>query len=217
MWRPPAVSHWIAVEPLLQPLRRHHVPCHTGASDRTLCGYPSRYRSRAQVRRSTLSGEAARTAHATRWEGSRAAGQRHRTGSASSGASARARFQSSCRSRPPHRTPRCARTVQSASNAFSNDSARHRSPRERLRCVPGDAACARPAWSHSPRCRRCADDGGDAGGVCECVERRWRTRGSGTYGCASRVVTALNTSAATSSFERSPSRLSQAWSDAWRR
>ena len=217
MWRPPAAEHWAVVEPMLHPLRRHHFTCDTGASDRALCGCPSRHRSCAQVRRSTLSGEAARRAHATRWKGSRAAGQRHRACSPSSGAPARARFQSSCRSRPPHRTARRARAVQSASHAFSNDSARNRSPGERPRRVPSYAACARFAWSHGPRYRRCADDGGNAGGVCECVERSWRARGAGAYGCASRVVTAVKTSVAISSFERSPSRLSQSCSDAWRR
>ena len=180
---------------------------HSG--DRFVRGRAAGDRSRLQVRRPPIAGAAARRAD----EGSRGRGPRwcrdRRAGAAPPVAAARARVRSGGRSRAACRAAGRARARSDPADRGAGKPAGRPSPCQCAGCVcarAGRHPASRPR--RRPRRRR-EHDGSHPGSLRPRPQCSRASRDSRAYGSASRVDTAVNTSAAIASFGRSPSSRTQ--------
>lgn len=168
----------------------------------------SRRRACAEVRRAPLAGPAAGRLDAEPVRGSVSGRGLPRPGSPSRVAATRPRIRSGPGSgtAPQRERPACSPGAPAdPPHAHADGASCRAAPSQHARCVR-----TRPSGPVGSRLggrarRRCQHDGGHARGVRERPACDGCGRGPGCYSGASRAVTALRTSAAMASFDRSPS------------
>lgn len=220
----------LAVDPsvdtaALRPLRRSaaHVAIHQRAA-RPLSAVPAlaaarrsrardwrvrrraaRDHPRAQVRRPSIAGTAAGGDDAGPWRRYAQRRRVRRSGAAASVAAPASRLQSGRGSRGASATATDRRAGAHARDADADGPPGRAAARQRARRVLHHSRRPAARGSGCRARRRCEYDGRDAGSVRAGTEAGGRERSARAYGRASRDATALKTSAAISSFDRSPS------------
>ena len=189
-------------------LPAQRIGCLIGAGDRSIRRHAARHPPRSEIREATVGRSAARAIDDCQRRGPRVRRRSRRPGAAAPAAAARTRLQSGGRTGAAPGSRMEERAAPDTGDTITDRSAGREAARERPECLLGEER-SRGRWADSAAGGRCVHHRRHA----ERVRRRAaRGRGSGRprpYCSASRVETAVSTSARTASRERSPSRRSQ--------